>query len=254
MRNVIVSLAVLAVIPVASAAAAEMPLKAPPVPYTGYNWTGFYAGAEFGGGWASQTATILTQTGTFGNTAFPPGTVTAPTNPSGVLGGFYGGGNYQINQFVLGIDGDYNWADLTGSSTDVSPFNGAVAGHNIRMNWLATVTGRVGYVVNNNWLLFAKGGAAWAGWSSSSSTTNAAGALVSTSTGSSTRDGWTVGGGVEWAFNAHWSAKLEYDYVQFARLTTTETDINAATGAIGFPTRSVISDVNVVKAGIAYHF
>jgi len=256
MRRGMVSLAILAAMPVAAASAADMPLKAPPVPpvpYVGYNWTGFYIGGEFGVGWASEQSTVLTQTSP--TSAFPPGFVASPVNLSGILGGFYGGYNYQINQFLVGIDADYTWADLTGTQSDLSPIpgNGAVSHHNDQMNWVSTVTGRLGYL-NNNWLFFAKGGGAWGGFYGSSNTYSGAGALSNTSFGSTNRDGWTAGGGLEWGFAAHWSAKLEYDYVNFDTITHTLTETNAATGAVGYPARSTTSYLNMVKGGVAYRF
>lgn len=253
MRKTLTVIAALAIMPVATASAADMALKAPPVPYVGYNWTGFYVGADGGGGWASSQSTVLTQPNS--HSGFPPGFVANPINLDGPLGGFYGGANYQIQQFVLGIDGDYTWTDLTGSGQDVSPVpgNGAIAYHNDKMDWLATVTGRVGFA-DNNWLFYGKGGWASGGFKSSNQTTSATGTLSSTSSGTSDGDGWTLGTGVEWGLAQHWSAKLEYDYVKFDTSTVTLTETNASTGAVGYPTRSVTSYVNVLKVGLAYRF
>lgn len=253
MRKILRSLAILVAMPVAAASAADMPLKAPPVPYVASSWTGFYAGGEFGGGWASGQTTIVTQSSAA--PAFPVGTVLNPVDLSGVLGGVYAGYNYQINQFLVGIDGDYTWADLTGTGTDISPVpgNGDVTHHSDRMNWVSTLTGRVGYV-SDHWLFFAKGGWAWANFTGSTVTTSPAGAPVDASTASSTRNGWTVGAGLEWGFAAHWSAKLEYDYVDFNTATYAITEVNAATGAVTFPVRSTTSYLNMVKAGVAYRF
>jgi opacity protein-like surface antigen len=78
--------------------------------------------------------------------------------------------------------------------------------------------------------------------------------LLNSSTTSSTRNGWTVGTGAEWGFAAHWSVKLEYDYVGFNTSATTITEVSAATGAVTFPTRSTTSHLNMVKAGVAYRF
>src|ERR1019366_1444389 len=182
-----------------------------PAPIAMYNWTGFYVGGQVGGGWASSQATNVT-----GTTNFPAGYVHNTISSSGVLGGVYGGYNYQINQFVIGIDGDYSWADLKGSGTDLSPTgNGTYSQINDKVSWIATVTGRLGYAMNN-WLLFVKGGGAWAGFSSTAGGYFATGVLANTSTSASDRSGWTIGTGVEWGFLPHWSAKLEYDYVKFS--------------------------------------
>jgi outer membrane immunogenic protein len=176
-----------------------------------------------------------------------------PIDYSGPLGGFYAGGNYQFNQFLVGIDADYTWAGLDGTGLDTNPANGAKSTHSDQINWVSTVAGRVGWV-SNNWLLFAKGGWGWAGFAESSATYSGAGALRNTSTGSSTHDGWTVGGGVEYGLGPHLSAKLEYDYVKFDTATVTITETTTTTGAVGFPTRSVTASMDMVKVGLGYRF
>src|SRR5215469_6059367 len=99
--------------------AADIAVKAPspaPAPYVPYSWTGFYVGGEFGAGWGNSQTTVVTNSGV----AFPPGTVEKTIDYFGGLGGVYGGYNYQINQFLIGIDGDYTWAAVHGSATNVS--------------------------------------------------------------------------------------------------------------------------------------
>ena len=81
----------------------EAPVYIAPAPV--FSWTGFYVGAEFGGQWG-QNSTSLVNNFT-GNTLLTTGSY----NTSGVVGGGLVGYNYQINQFVLGVEGD-----LTGSS------------------------------------------------------------------------------------------------------------------------------------------
>jgi len=97
--------------------AVKAPSPAPP-PYVP-NWTGFYVGGEFGAGWAKSQATVVTNSGV----GFPPGTVESQIDYFGGLGVIYGGYNYQINQFLIGIDGDYTWAAVHGTGTDVSLIN-----------------------------------------------------------------------------------------------------------------------------------
>jgi len=249
MRKTLVLLAVLTAVPVTGASATDMPLKAPAVPYAAYNWTGFYLGGEFGGGWATDTATNLTTT-----TTFPAGFVHTPIRYSGILGGVYGGYNFQINQFVIGIDGDYTWAGLTGALTEPSALvAGAVVNTSDKINWISTVTGRAGYAINN-WLLFVKGGWAWAGFSETGRGITPAGVVDSATSASSTRNGWTVGPGVEWGFAQHWSAKLEYDYVDFNRANFNLTATNLITGVVTVSSKSATSSLSMLKAGIDYRF
>jgi outer membrane immunogenic protein len=77
---------------------------------------------------------------------------------------------------------------------------------------------------------------------------------------SDTRVGWTVGGGLEWLFWPHWSAKVEYLYYELGRVSypiapTVGTIIG--TGAIGFVNISQATthfNGNIVRAGVNYHF
>jgi outer membrane immunogenic protein len=256
MRKSLITMTVLAAMPVAVASAADIPVKAPsaPAPYVPYTWTGFYVGGEAGGGWASSTTTVVTTPGT----SNPPGTVLPSVDYSGALGGFYGGYNYQFNQFVIGIDGDYTWADLNGTAVDsgvAAPFD--VAHRDDTINWVATATGRVGYAVDH-WLLFAKGGWAWAGFEGSTDSTNAAGTVGTAHEFSrETRDGWTAGGGIEYAVTSNIIFKLEGDYVKFntANFNTTEEVFTGPhAGLVGQFGRSATSNLAMFKGGLAYKF
>lgn len=247
MRTILTSLGFLAIMPLAIASAADLPLKAPPAAYAAYNWTGFYGGGEFGGGWATEQVTNVE-----GGTSFPSGSIDNPINYSGVLGGLYAGYNYQINWLVVGVDGDYTWANLKGSATDVSRVDGEVANFSGSVHWISTATGRVGYATNN-WLFFAKAGWAWAGFSDGSVQDFASGAFDHTTTDSTSRNGWTVGGGIEWGFSAHWSAKLEYDFVNFNTTTYNATETTRF-DVVSFPSRSATSSLNMLKGGVAYRF
>jgi opacity protein-like surface antigen len=74
------------------------------------------------------------------------------------------------------------------------------------------LTGRLGYLVAPNWLIYGQGGAAWT--KAEATAFNGLGAQVGSISGNS-RTGWTAGGGVEWMFVPHWSVFLEYNYMGF---------------------------------------
>jgi outer membrane immunogenic protein len=249
MRRSFLLAAACAVASIQVASAADMPTKAPAYAPIPYNWTGFYIGGQAGGGWSSNAVTNVT-----GTANFPAGFVQTTEHGSGFLGGGYAGYNYQINQFVIGIDGDYSWAHLQGSATNNSPVTaGVITNINDTVKWIASLTGRVGYATNN-WMFFGKAGWAWAGFSDSSSAFSAAGANTSNATASSTRNGWTIGTGVEWGFAPHWSAKLEYDYVKLNNSTYISTATAVPSGVVTTETRSANSNLNEVKVGVAYRF
>jgi outer membrane immunogenic protein len=255
-RSCIVA-AVCAILSAQAAAAADLPIKSQPYPMKAqpyapvlYNWTGFYVGGEGGGGWFSNQVTNGPNA-TDGTVNFPPGFVHNRVNGSGGLAGGYAGYNYQVNQIVLGVDGDYTWARLTGSTSDLGP-TGFTDTSSETVKWIATVTGRLGYAVNN-WMFFGKGGWAWAGFNGVSSTFNALGVNTNNNTNAQTRNGWTVGAGVEWGFDQHWSAKLEYDYVKLTTANYFNTDVTVG-GVVTTPGRSAVSNLNLVKLGVAYRF
>lgn len=197
----------------AMAADLRMPVKAPPAPIAQvFSWTGFYIGGEVGWG-ESRTDTVRN----VGNNNFPAG-FTGTFDQSGVLGGGVLGANYQINQFVLGVEGDWQASGIKGHASIASPL---IAGHvteeNREINWVATVTGRVG-LAWDRWLLYAKGGAAWrrVNESATNTTFNTAGAVLSSnSVNPETQNGYVIGGGLEWAFTDLVSMKLEGDWYNF---------------------------------------
>ena len=230
--------------------AADMPTKAPvqaPVLPLAYNWTGFYVGAHAGYGWGTLTSTATSASG-----SFPAGFVFDDTNEKGALGGGQLGFNYQIGQFVLGIEGEYSWSGIDGDETSTNPANARYAMSHSKLPWIADVAGRAGYAWNN-WLLFAKGGGVWTHVDANSTTYSGAGAVLGTASGSENRSGWLIGGGAEWGFAAHWSAKLEYDFMDFG---TTNVARNVLTGASAGTTnyRDQNLKLNVIKVGLNYRF
>src|SRR5207237_8562688 len=85
---------------------------------------------------------------------------------------------------------------------------------NTRLNWLATLTGRLG-IAFDRVLLYVKGGGAWVGEDQSETFAPGGGVATQVCSVSEPRPGWTVGGGVEYAFLGNWSAKAEYAYLDF---------------------------------------
>src|SRR3954462_9751507 len=232
---------------IVTATAADMALKTAPIPMApaAFSWTGFYVGANVGGAWTNDNG------GSDFGPLFPPFIVLPPAvaiptvipgqlaslvgdgRRSGVIGGGQVGYNWQVNQFVLGVEADAVGSGLKGSSASPSRTVGAPIfavpvtqtvtvdfGH---VEWMATFRGRAGFAVNQA-LFYVTGGAALAEFGGSTTTLvngpgisiPAAGSYVATN-GSSTRWGWTVGGGIEWAFSQNWSVAGEYRHTDFGR-------------------------------------
>ncbi|MGA7334948.1 MAG: outer membrane beta-barrel protein, partial [Pseudolabrys sp.] len=71
---------------------------------------------------------------------------------------------------------------------------------NFNIQWVDTLTARIGYSFAAPWSFYFQGGGAW-----SHTSTDATLAGVALGQTSKTRSGWTIGGGVEWMFAPHWS-------------------------------------------------
>lgn len=238
------------------AAAADLPIQQPSyrapavVPVPVISWTGVYAGIQGGGGWATDRVRNVT-----GSAEFPAGFVQSTNHPNGAFVGGYIGANYQFNQVVVGIDGDYSWSFLKGLSTNTGP-TGSAANVDERIKWIATGTGRLGVLLgaNNAWLLYGKGGWAWAGFDTDAMIFNAAGVNTSVASNSETRSGWVAGGGVEWMFMPNLLFKAEYNYIDFGTTNFNTTSRALGTGVITVFGRSADTTIHVAKFGAAYKF
>src|SRR5215211_1928236 len=163
-----------------AASAADLPVRAaPPAPIIAavpvFTWTGFYVGVNAGYGWNTNDDFI------FNDVRYDLG------DDGGFVGGAQAGYNYQIGSFVVGLEGDIQYADFGGD--DVVLSDGSVADFN-NSDWFGTVRARAG-VAFDRALIYATGGFAFA----------------------DDATGWTVGGGLEYAFTNNLSAKIEGLYV-----------------------------------------
>jgi outer membrane immunogenic protein len=233
------------------AAAADLPARA--APYTKapamvavYDWSGFYIGGHIGGGWTDEHASFV---GTTGLPLDPVGTAYG-ANRSGFLGGAQAGYNAQFQNFVVGIGGDFSWTDSSANTaTAASLIPGATSNTLSRTHWYGTVTGRVGYAVNNV-LLYAKGGAAFTEEVYGGSTSFGGFTVGTFNNQTTTRTGYVVGAGLEYGFAPNWTAFVEYNYLDFGSRSYTLLD-SSGTFTASF---NVKDDVNIVKGGINYKF
>ena len=151
---------------------------------------------------------------------------------------------------MIGIEGDGSAADIKGGITDTVSLAGIpITGTaNARTDWLASTTGRLGWAWDR-WLVYGKGGVAWAGDKYSASIP----IFNEQLNASETRTGWTVGGGIEWAFWNNWSAKVEYDFYDFGTRSVTLAGTFAG-APITVPGVDVKQTISAVKFGINYRF
>jgi outer membrane immunogenic protein len=191
--------------------------KAPPAQYTPvYNWTGFYIGANGGGGWGhswwqSPSTGVNLSGGQVGGTA---------------------GYNWQFGNAVLGVEGDLDWSKISGTSNSIG-----CPGCSTSDSWLSTVRGRAGYAFGGI-MPYLTGGLA-------------VGDIKASAPGfagdSATNAGWTVGGGLEVALPGNWSAKAEYLHVNLGKF-------NCGLNCGAATTDNVSMHDDIVRAGLNYHF
>jgi outer membrane immunogenic protein len=303
----------------AFAADMGLPVKAPPVapPPPLFNWTGLYVGGVFGAG-ISRNKLSETSNGlqgfvgeglcfncAFESNAFSPGRQNFGTQIGvGPQGGFVLGYKWQApnSPFVWGIDGQFSFADLQGSTNDSrsATFTGGGCGSvscvvnaNVHTNIssqvkdIATIAGVFGMTSGpqDRTLWYVKGGGAWANthWSASDQfngsrqdfnpscfltsitsvgcvnglTNNFSNTGSAFSSADKNRWGWMVGTGVEFGLWGNWSAKIEYDFLDFGSYDV------ALNGTVGLSNSESISftrnlhvdqQIHLVQVGVNYKF
>ncbi len=237
------------------ASAADMPVKAPvykaPVAAPLYNWTGPYIGIAGGYGWGHSNQTdpgipciVFTQLnldppGNYNNCP-DGGSADGSYAVSGAILGGTLGYNWQQGPWVFGVEGDYSWADISGSSNTCGASSGIPHPCGTTLESLGTLRGRIGYAMGatGNWLPYVTGGLAVG-------ELNAWDSLLPAS-GSDFRAGWTVGGGVEVGITQNWRFKVEYLYV----------DLGSQQMFYVVPTvpETVSFTANIIRVGVNYAF
>jgi outer membrane immunogenic protein len=208
-------------------ALAAGPASAAPPPI--FTWTGFYVGVSGGGGWATSPWRD-DQTGD----------IEARLSGSGAIFGATTGFNWQNGPWVFGPVADISWANIWTKTTNVDFPNGA----NSELNWLGTVRGRLGFLVNSTVLIYGTGGLAVGGIHSwyDNGGGNADNRRY-------TKTGWTGGGGIEFGAGGGWTVRIEYLYVAFGA---------AQVGIIPPPAAESYTAnnfrANIVRIGADFHF
>lgn len=275
----------------ASALAADLPSRKgppvlPPPPPPPPMWTGFYVGLNAGGTWANnasiQTAgfpaasdVLFVDDHSAALAAVSTGYISGGSN-AGFIGGGQIGYNYQFTSLVAGVEADIQ--GIAGSSGSRNFVTAAQVGNfpeyytgfgTVRRNvdYIGTVRGRLGWLFTPTLLVYGTGGFAYGGVSLNGafSAQESLGPdtfppVFGGVNYSSTRTGWTAGGGVEWMFWPNWSAKAEYLYYDLGSVRTNGvlTQLNAGAnnalwGAAITQTTARFNG-NIVRAGVNYHF
>jgi outer membrane immunogenic protein len=202
MKRVVVAAALAACFTAPSLAAdfPRVPVRAPAVmvPVV-YNWTGFYLGVHTGGLWGDKDWTAVSSTGI----PLTVGSIGSHGFNGWIVGGQVGF-NWQFGSVVVGLEGQWSWTNADGNHI----CNGTPSATcTTDLNWIASAAARVG-VAFDRLLIYVKGGAAWADDDFTAAITG-----IGSVTSGHIRNGWMVGGGLEYGLTDHFSGKLEYNYM-----------------------------------------
>jgi outer membrane immunogenic protein len=212
-----------------SALAADLPTTKgpPPAPFASpFSWTGFYVGGNLGGVGTQDKASIAYEGYTLDADKF---------NLSGVVGGLQAGYNYQFQNYVIGVEGDVDWTSAKGKHDIFSYYYT----HSTSLPFFADLRARFGYAFDR-FLPYVTGGAVVANIRNSYDFDGY------TQDRGDTSIGWTIGAGLEYAIDNHWSVKAEYLYMQFPDVKKNFDD--------GYYTFKFQDTAQVGRVGVNYRF
>ncbi|WP_187290841.1 outer membrane protein [Hyphomicrobium denitrificans] len=233
-------------------------LKDGPVVAQGYNWSGFYGGVNAGYTWNNWDWPSLNP---YVAPPKPCGDCGPPNqNLSGAMLGGTVGYNHQIDRFVIGVEGDFNFANISDSQRD-----GNYLVETSKIEHFATIRARAGLLLTPALLAYATGGVAFqdleygescpsdasavtAGWCRS--VANGGHGPYSLSK-SQWNTGYVVGGGLEWMIAERVSLKVEGLYADFG---TNDYQLGLMADGKPLPKKSIENSETMLKVGVNYHF
>jgi outer membrane immunogenic protein len=187
--------------------------------------------------------------------------VVGTINGAGAVGGGYAGCNLQWTPVsVVGIEGDFSATHLGGTvdangllASGAPPAGSSAIAWTDHLNWLATLRGRIGYVMAPDLMFFVTGGVAWGASSYRAFDILPAGCPVcGGTTFSQTNAGYVVGLGFDWTpWHNNWTVRIEYLYHNLRGASATASLQSPLAGAAAYP---VWNDMVVQSArvGLSY--
>ena len=205
-----------------------------------YDWSGVYVGL-IGGVTAGDSDYAVGATGI-------PGTLNVSTNASGGFIGGQLGYDWQMGNFVIGGVADIAWANNEANVSLTAP--GLAASVSSELSYLGTLRARLGYATDRV-LFYAHGGWAY-GKTKQSASATAVGIGAGTLGGSTSKNGWTIGAGIEYAAFDNISFGTEYGYFDLG----TDTVFSGAVPALGLAGATATESVKFhqLKFAVNYRF
>jgi outer membrane immunogenic protein len=267
MKRLLIGISAAASLLATGALAADLPVKAPiyKAPEPVFNWTGFYAGGNLGysAGNADNSATIDRFATGLPLPGLLNGTNSANNAADGPVGGGQIGYNWQITNWLVGLEADIQASRNIGSSSITclacsDDHANIVTNLNQSLDWFGTFRGRAGILATPDAFFYATGGLAYGQVNvGGSATGNFNMTTVLLPNSSSTRVGWTVGAGVETHIGGNWTAKLEYLYMDLGTVNGGPVPLTGIIVPVrteaGLSYSSHFTD-NIVRVGVNYHF
>lgn len=216
---------------------------------TAFDWTGPYIGLQAGYAWgendlsANNLDEVITGGDVQGLNAATIDGEDGTFDLDGFVGGAHAGYNWQSDSLVLGVEGDIEYADLN-DEVDIlfSDGSGDLAGvDEVEVNWLGSLRLRAGFAADRA-LFYATGGLAVGG--AKLTAKDEFGDKFADE--SATKWGWTIGGGVEYAFTDDLSGRIEYRYTDLGKI-----DVQSEVENVDDEAELAF---HVIRAGLSWHF
>lgn len=219
-----------------------------PVPPPECNWTGFYIGVNVGGEWGHSEDKDFEYN--FGTINGFDGAKPWGYDQSGVIAGGTLGYNYQWNWLVLGLEADLGYMDVDGSGTEPGSPGFDTRGHT-ESDFYTTIRGRLGFAWGH-WLFYGTGGGIGLNFTKEVDDNCSVLPCGGNTMHGSQEDfqwGYAAGGGIEYMFNCHWTAKVEY-----LRFEIDREDFHSTDPAGNHYKWDSDTEGNIVRAGLNYKF
>jgi high affinity Mn2+ porin len=224
-----------------------------------WTWSGLYIGINAGYGFGrSQTDALFSDA----NISSPLLATSSSSRLDGLILGVQAGYNWQAGGWLFGLEADIQATSQHAGPTYVCP--GAICNSTItnvdtpvtvardyKLDWFATVRGRVGASITPDAVIYATGGLAFAGiWNVGTVLDSTAAVAPLFDIDQRTKAGWAAGAGIESHLAGNWTGKIEYLHLDFGSASTATADYaNATPIAVGINTR-ITNDI--LRLGVNY--